>query len=430
MGARSGAPADATRRPPVAIFDNYWAPTLAFARSLGRKQVPLHFFGPGAGRWSRYCSHHEECPSIEDSERFLPWLRQKVVSGAITRVAPTTDLIAYFVSLLREDFSDEVKRSIAPLEEIERCLIKTRFGLACANHGMPGPETRAPSTLEEAEADARELGFPCIIKPNSPLIVGSGERGRLIRDAVELRAHFRPYEIADRQQAFADRYPGLQMPLLQRYVPSARLCVYSISGFKDPDRGIVASSLSYKRGQWPPDVGTSVVQISCSDERISQIGLRLVDSLISRGIFELELLADGEQLLPIDLNLRAFGFIELDIALGRDLPWLWLCSTLGEVAAVPGPLPAMALEARHRLLYSLRRLAEWGSHRRAPFVDGPSPDLPRTLISMLGHWSDPVPMVIAYAHVLRNPRSLIRSQFQYEPGRRRDTVDSPTRSRR
>jgi len=122
-------------------------------------------------------------------------------------------------------------------------------------------------------------------------------------------------------------------------------------------------------------------------------------------------------LLPIDLNLRAFGFIELDIALGRDLPWLWLCSTLGEVAVLPTPPSEIALEARHRLLYSLRRLAEWGARRRAPYVDSHSTDRPRASISMLGHWSDPLPMLVAYAHVLRNPRSLIRSQFQYEPGK-------------
>ena len=411
--AARAAPADATRYPPVAIFDNYWAPTLAFARSLGRRRVPLHFYGPGAGRWSRYCSRHEDCPPVEDIARFVPWLRQRVLSGAITRIAPTTDLITYYVSLLRDEFPESVRGSIAPLEEVERCLIKTRFASACDDYRIPCPPTRTPSSLEEAEAHARELGFPCIIKPNSHLVVGTTERGRLIRDAGELRTHFRHYEIADGRQVLAERYPGLLLPVVQRYVPSARRCVYSVSGFKDRERGIVASSLSYKCEQWPPDVGTSVVQVSCSDERISRIGLRMVDALITRGIFELELLADGEHLLPIDLNPRAFGFIELDIALGRDLPWLWFRSTLGEPAEETPPMPERALEARHRLLYSLRRLAGPRSARSASDVDWRARDRPRASISMLGHWSDPVPMWIGYAHQLRHPRSLIRSQFQY-----------------
>jgi hypothetical protein len=80
--------------PPVAVFDNYWATTLAFARSLGQQGVPLHFYGSGAGRWSRYCTRHFSCPPVEDFGRFLPWLSEKIRSGDITRIAPTTDLIA------------------------------------------------------------------------------------------------------------------------------------------------------------------------------------------------------------------------------------------------------------------------------------------------------------------------------------------------
>ncbi len=91
--------------PAVAIFDNYWATTLAFVRSLGEKGVPLHVYGKGAGRWSRYCTAHSPCPPIDEADLFLPWLRDRVRSGEITRVAPTTDLIAYYVSVLREEFS-------------------------------------------------------------------------------------------------------------------------------------------------------------------------------------------------------------------------------------------------------------------------------------------------------------------------------------
>lgn len=45
------------------------------------------------------------------------------------------------------------------------------------------------------------------------------------------------------------------------------------------------------------------------DGRILSVGLNAVDQLLSRGIFEVELLVDGDRLLAIDLNPRAFGFI-------------------------------------------------------------------------------------------------------------------------
>ena len=80
---------------PVTLFDNYWATTLAFARSLGEKAVPLHFYGNGAGRWSRYCTRHFPCPPIEVANEFEPWLLDRIRAGHIARIAPTTDLVAY-----------------------------------------------------------------------------------------------------------------------------------------------------------------------------------------------------------------------------------------------------------------------------------------------------------------------------------------------
>src|ERR1700737_3252085 len=67
--------------PPIALFDNYWAPTMAFAHSLGRRGVPVHVYGPGASRWSRYCTRRYACPAVEDADRFLPWLQERVRSG-------------------------------------------------------------------------------------------------------------------------------------------------------------------------------------------------------------------------------------------------------------------------------------------------------------------------------------------------------------
>src|SRR5436305_783558 len=110
---------------PVALIDNFGSPTLSFAVSLGSRGVPLHFYGSGAGRWSRYCSRRAACPPVEDADRFLPWLRRRIRSGEIQRVAPTTDLIAFYVSMFREAFAHEVRRTIPPLLELERSLIKS-----------------------------------------------------------------------------------------------------------------------------------------------------------------------------------------------------------------------------------------------------------------------------------------------------------------
>lgn len=395
--------------PPVALFDNYWAPTLAFASSLGRRGVPIHVYGAGASRWSRYCTRRYPCPPVEEADEFLPWLQERVRNGVIGRVAPTTDLIAYYVSCLRDDFSPEVRRTIQPLAEIERALIKCRFTEVCAAIGQPVPLTRTADDLDSALAAGRELGYPLILKPKSHLVVGSDERGYVIHTEDELRARFKPYTPAFGQTRMAALYPELQWPLMQRYVPSASQRVYSISGFKDADQGIVAASLSYKREQWPPDTGTSTVQIASRDEGILAAGVKAVDQLVSCGIFELELLVDTAGLLAIDLNPRAFGFINLNIALGHDLPWLWMRSTLEPVAPQSEP-HRIALEARHVLLHFLRRLGDRRPHAsRHLGTERRDPHNPRGWITILGDPGDPVPMLLSYVRLLRNPRSLFRT---------------------
>jgi len=334
-------------------------------------------------------------------------------------VAPTTDLIAFYVSMLREDFAPDVRRAIPPLVELERALIKTRFGAACARTGQAVPITEAPDDASAGVATAYRLGFPLMMKPKSHLVVGD-ERGRVLNDLRELREYYRPYEISPGRESLAERYPELLWPLLQKYVPSARTRVFSVSGYKDPDGGIIAASLSCKRRQWPPDTGISTSQVSAADPRILSRGLETVDKLVSCGIFELELLESGAELLAIDLNPRAFGFINLDIALGHDLPWLWYESTLRPLTAgpargtpQPSPVPLTAppptvIECRLPIPYTISRCINALFGVRSADEIEPDAVTATRVIPMLGQWNDPLSMLLANLQQLRHPGSLIR----------------------
>jgi len=396
--------------PTVAIFDNYWSTTLAFARSLGRKGIRLHVYGSGAGRWSRYCTRHRRCPPMENADEFQPWLRERVRSGDITHVAPTTDLIAFYTSTLRDEFAPKVRRTIAPLAEIENCLIKTRFAAVGAAAGHPTLATAAPDNADTATAAASALGYPVMLKPKSHLAVGFAERGKLLLNEADLVRHYRRYDAAPGQESIAAMYPELMWPLMQRYIPSARNRVYSVTGIKDADGGVLTAHVSYKREQWPPDVGVSTVQVGCDDARILESGLQIVNQFLSRGIFEIELVADGETLYAIDLNPRAFGFIELDIARGADLPWLWYRSTVEPLAPEPQPVSRVSVEARDWLTHFMNTVARYIRPDAFP-LERRDVNRPRLSVSMLGSWSDPLPMIVGNLHLLRHPRKVLRSQF-------------------
>lgn len=412
--------ATAAALPHVAIINNSWAPTLTFAASLGRRGVPLHFYGPGAGRLSRYRRGRHECPPVDDMQQFVPWLREEIRAGRIDRIAPTTDLVAYYTALLRDEFSPEVRHSIPPLAEIENSLFKTQFADRCIAIGQATPAIMTPDDPNMVATLAPKLQYPLILKPKSHLVVGWNERGHLIRNAAELKRYFAPYAVQRGHEPLAERFPLLRWPLLQQYLPAARDRVYSVTGIKDAEHGIVVASLSYKGEQIPLDVGTSTTQISHRDDAILGAGVTAVNRLISRGLFELELVHQGDQLFAIDLNPRAFGFIALDVALGRDLPWLWLQSTLGPIEPVPVDDALVGkLEARHRFNHFMRALVTWPRRRSGPGRPS-TPDQARRVISMVGHRDDPLAMLLGNLTLLRHPRSLLRNQLQAaREGRRR-----------
>ena len=401
--------------PAVAIIDNSYAPTLSFLTSLGQKGVDIHVYG--SQRWSttrgsRYCSKFEHCPSPDRYAEFMPWLRNKIRSGEITRVAPTSDLIIYYIAALREEFSVEVQRSIPRLAEIENCLIKSRFHVICQQHNIPVPETCAPTTVDDALAYAEHLGYPVMLKPKSHLVVGMAERGRVIESPEQLRQQFCAYTIFPGHEPLAGLYPELRWPLIQKYIPPGEHHVYSVSGIKDAYMGIAAEAVSYKREQWPPTTGTSMAQVGCEDDRVSSTGLRIVDVLLSRGIFEIELIADGNQLLAIDLNPRGFGFMMLDVARGNDLPWLWLQSTLSPITHHEAGQLHTSMECRATIPFYLSRwLAVLQGPQRRRKLARLWRDMRQPSVAMIGSWRDPVPALLARLSVLVHPRHLLRTSW-------------------
>ncbi len=176
--------------------------------------------------------------------------------------------------------------------------------------------------------------------------------------------------------------------------------------------GVAAESVSYKREQWPPDIGTSMAQTSCVDEAVLSAGLRTVELLLSRGIFEIELIADENQLLAIDLNPRGFGFMTLDAARGNDLAWLWLQSTLAPIARNESRITKSWIECRASIpFYLSRMLAVLKGPQRQQKLTALWQDIRQPSVAMLGTWWDPIPTLLARLSTLLHPRHLLRTSW-------------------
>ena len=405
-------------REAIAIVDAETPGGLAFTRSLGRLGVPVHVYAPKGlpvTRLSRYCTRFGRCPEPLDIDRFIPWLTALSRRGEIRLVAPTSDLIAFYMAEYPEAFPRDQNRLMPTPERVRQMLFKDRFDALCRQQGMATPFSRAPRSREEALDGAADLPYPIILKPRSHVGVGWA-RGEVVRDAGELARAFAPYAIPDSQRQVITKYPELGWPMLQEYVPEALANLYSIGGVLGPDGEVVAYAGSRKTLQWPPTLGVGVVFESWHEPAAIEAGLAFAKVGMGRGIFELELIYDGRQgqYVAIDLNPRAHGHISFDIARNNDLPALWYHLSNGDhVPPQPPPrddvrwLHAVPYHVGHAisLLRGGGRRALWQRYLRN--LSGPTVDI-------INDFADPLPSLAHLAYMFRNPGGLVRP-FLREP---------------
>lgn len=399
-------------RPEVAIFDADTPPALAFLRSLGRAGVPTRLFSHRrwpASRLSRWCKRFERCPNPEDVDRFSLWLEARLRSGEIARVAPTSDLIAFHLAELEDALPAELSARLPAAEAVRTCLFKDRFHDTCTRAGFAVPAAWFPASVAEARDLAGAVRYPAILKPKSHIGVGI-ERGTVVRSPAELRERFAPYPVGTGHETLAARYPGLLLPMIQAYVPSALENLFSVSGILGPEGEARAISGSRKTLQWPPTLGIGIEFQSCADPELIARGEALVRAVLGRGLFELELIRDSraKAWVAVDLNPRAHGFIRFDMARGNDLPMLWYAqATGGEVGSARAPrndlrwTHAIPQHARSwaRLVQGpdrLERARAYLSYVRTPSVDAVHEN------------ADPLPSAGFAANLLRHPGGLIR----------------------
>ena len=275
-------------------------------------------------RLSRYASGFAACPEPQDADIFLPWLKAEVERGCIDLVAPTSDLMAFYMAEFPECFPKGQMEAMADAEAIRTVLLKDRFDLACQKHDLKAPKTLSPTSVQEAHDLADSLTYPVILKPRSHVGVGWA-RGAVAHTSEMLRQLFRPYPLRANCQRVIERYPELAWPLLQEYVPRALEHLYSISGILSATGEVLAWAGSQKTRQWPPTLGIGVVFEPWQAQAPVAQGLKFVQAVLKKGIFELELIFDPRtsEYVAVDLNPRAHGHISFDIARHNNLPLMW-----------------------------------------------------------------------------------------------------------
>jgi predicted ATP-grasp superfamily ATP-dependent carboligase len=400
----------------VAVFDVALPPGVAFLRSLGRLGVPVIAYSSlthAAGRYSKYTTEFRTCPDVHHTDDFIAWLITEYQRGEFELVAPTSDFIAFVVAEVDERLGTDLAGGVGGTRAgaaVRDCLFKDCFSIALEQVGFPVPQWGAPTTTDEAIAEARRVGYPVVLKPRSHIGIGAA-RGVIADSDSQIEESFVPYQVEDNQTAASHRDPDLGIPIVQQMIDRPSLDCVSITGCLGRDGELLAASTSRKVDQWGTGLSIGTVFEVCERPAFFDHAIDAVQRVLGTGIFEFEVLTDLDsgEYWGIDLNPRAYGQIALDIGRGNDLPALWFGSATGRDLT---PAPAWHRPPTHWRMGTpyyagavVRTLRGPGRVAHAMSV---ITALRQPTAGSMHSWSDLRPGIALGLWILRHPGGLVR----------------------
>ncbi len=366
------------------------------ARILARRQVPVI----GVAKDPRhYCCRTRLCERIlftdTTSEALIDSLAELGPSlGAKAVLFPCTDPHVLLVSRHRRRLEPWYHITLPAPETVEMLMDKIRFYTFAIENGYPIPRTLFLRSRDDAEQAARELNFPCMLKP--PLS-GTPE--------WEKKSRLKAYLLSDPAEFLAvyRRYQHLSEVLIaQEWVAGPVSSLYSCNCYFNAAAEPVATFVARKLRQWPPETGESCLGEECRNDQVLEETLRLFRNVGYHGLGYLEMKQDcrnGRHYI-IEPNVgRPTGRSPIAEAGGVELVYTMYCDAVGL------PLPP-CLEQHYgdaKWIYLRRDLQSALHHwRRGELTVG---DWWRSVcgrkVDALFAWDDPGPFIGDLTRALR-----------------------------
>ncbi|MPZ56427.1 MAG: ATP-grasp domain-containing protein [Rhizobiales bacterium] len=304
--------------------------SLAVARSLGRRDIPVWFLTHDhpLARFSRYVTHSGSWPGPNDpdaAEFLLRFGRRHRLDG--WTLFPCGDAEVQFVARNHAALSAAFRVATPPWAITRWTADKRLTHQFAAEIGLHSPWSYYPRDRQDvAQVDCR---FPVILKPTVH------EQRNSFTRAKAWRADDRETLVARFVEAAA--LVGEQQIVLQELIPGGGERQFSYAALCD--RGVpVASLVARRTRQFPIDFGyTSTFVETIERPELEEAACRLLRSLEYSGLVEVEFkydVRDGRYKL-LDINARPWTWLGLGAAAGVDFPFLAWQLAQGET-----PVPA------------------------------------------------------------------------------------------
>jgi D-aspartate ligase len=307
------------RLEPVVLLGGGRRIAVSAARSLGGNGVTVYAVGVThtAVRYSRFCDHFIDLGSEteEATQAWLAWLLEEGPRGAV--ILPCND---EGLEMLARNRPRLVELGYHPMEANDEAILamldKERTSALARELGVPAPLTLEVKSIADAERAAREMSFPCLLKP-----VHSHLFNRRFGPRCKLFVSHREEEL--REQAGDALGAGLEM-LAMEMIPGGDEQIVTYWTYLD-ERGEPLCHFTKRRiRQYPVRFGVGSYHITQWDPEVAELGLKFLRGAGARGPAAVEFKRDARDGVPklMECNHRLTGSIELGRAAGMDFSLL------------------------------------------------------------------------------------------------------------
>lgn len=236
---------------------------------------------------------------------------------------PCSDNAVLQILYARKDLENWYHVVLPEREIVELLMDKVAFCTYASEHGLPIPPTFFLRERKDAEQAAKELRFPCILKP--PMRSATWEKSGA-RKVYRLIGPGDLLSVYDRHASLAD------VLMVQEWIPGTDADLYSCNCYLNARSEALVAFVARKIRQWPPEAGTSSLGEECRNEAVLQATLDLFRNVGYRGLGYLEMKrhqVTGEHLI-IEPNVgRPTGRSAIAEAGGVELLYTMYCDALG-----------------------------------------------------------------------------------------------------
>lgn len=308
------------------------APTgLAIVRTLGRKGVRV--IGVEAderqlGLSSRFLrericlnGHHGDAGLLERLIALGKQLPEKAV------VFPATDDYVIFVSRHAEELQPHFLFP-TPRVTLHEMVDKRMMQTLVERYKLPAPKTYFPRDAGDVRQIAREVDFPCVIKPIYSLSWRRKEMESVVGHHKVIKANS-AQELEGQYARLAEGEPRL---MIQELVCGEDSRMHEFSAYCNERSEVLGAFVGRKLRLHPPEFGSASLVASVWEPDLVERMAQFLQDIGYRGLCNVEFKRDARdnQFKFIELNARYGLWDCLGIKCGMDLPWIAYCDMTGQ----------------------------------------------------------------------------------------------------